>query len=586
LISIPSLFGGFSGDDLIQRLTLEGRIPDYRLGIFELYDFTPPNMPARDLIDLGMFPWFTGPELSLRFFRPLSSASLALDHVLFGRSPVLSHLQSWLWVVLMAIAAASLYQRWFSRGAALASALVFGLSTAHGTPTAWLASRHTLLGASFGVFALWAWVKWREDEWRPGALLGSVFLLCSLLASESGLVAVLLLACHELATRGLRRGWAGAAPFVLLGLAYLAFYVAFGYGAEGSSFYISPFATPLAYLRVASWSIPALCTELLVGVPSALASFVPELRGAYVVLGIGAAAAVGGIVFAGRNDLPKAARRTCLWLAAASFLGLFALVGAPVTGRVLPLPAFGAAAIAGNALWLAWTRARRQLPEAGSLHPGRSDAPAAAAGRRPVNLWWAAVGILALLQLGVSPLLRMGVAFQFRKMALDQRELAERADVGVCRDRGFLYLLTGADPSVSLYAAAAVLFYTPDKGGAERWRVLAMAPQTLRLERPGPNRVALEVLDLPRRQNPFEQLYRSSDDPLREGSRVDLGELAVRVAAVEGGAFNRAEFDFRRELESMPTCWLAWSGGRLGVVPLPKVGESVTVAYEPGPMGI
>src|SRR5688572_16562650 len=84
LISIPSLFSGFSGDDLVQRLVLEGRVVGYAMGPLGLYDFTPPSFPAQKLIDAGMFPWFASPELSLRFLRPVSSASLWLDHLLFG----------------------------------------------------------------------------------------------------------------------------------------------------------------------------------------------------------------------------------------------------------------------------------------------------------------------------------------------------------------------------------------------------------------------------------------------------------------------------------------------------------------------
>jgi hypothetical protein len=571
-ISIPSLFAGFSSDDLVHRLVLEEQLPSYRLGALELYDFTPPRLPSATLIDQGMFPWFASPELSLRFLRPVSSASLALDHVLFGRAPLLAHLQSWLWMVLLAAAAARLYQRWFGPGAALASALVFALSTVHGAPTAWLASRHTLLGASFAVLALWAWVRWREDGWRPGAALGLSFLLCSLLSSESGLVGVVLLVSYQLATRGVRRGLVGALPFLFLGVGYLALYVGLGYGARGSSFYVSPFKTPLDYLAIALYSVPALCAELLVGVPSAVPAFIPAARLPFMFLGLGASAALGALLYACRSELSKTVQRTLIWLGAGCFVGLFALVGAPVTGRVLPLPALGAAALVGNALWLAWHHTRQSSADMGR--------------RRHVKAWWGALAALGVFHFGLSPLLRVGVAFQFRQMALDQQRLAEEADLGACGERGSLYLLTGADPTLALYTAAALRFYTPGKAGAERLRVLNMAPQALRLDRLGPSRLVLEVLERPRRDNPFERLYRPEGDPLLTGAHLELPEVAVQVEAAERGVFDRARFDFRRELESMPACLLAWKGGRLSALPMPKVGESVTLAHELGPMGL
>jgi hypothetical protein len=570
-ISLPSLFVGFYGDDLVQRLVLEGQIPGYALGAFELYDFTPPRFDIARSIDAGMFPWFTSAELSLRFLRPLTSASLALDHVMFGRNPLLAHLQSWCWMLLLAAAAANLYQRWFTRGAALVSALVFALSTVHGAPTAWLASRHTLIAASLAVSALWAWVKYREDGVRAGALLGPAFSIGSLLASESGLCGVLLLVCYELASRGWRRGFGGASLFSLIGLAYLASYAGLGYGARGSSFYVSPFNAPLDYLGIALWSVPALCAELLLGAPSALAAFVPEARAAFVLASLAASAALAAIAFAGRTQLSPSARRTLSWLTASSFVALFALVGAPVTGRVLPLPAFGAAALIGNAFWLVWHRAR-----------AKADGGAS----RRFNAWWLALATLGLLHFGLSPLLRLGVTFQFRQMAIDQQRLAEQADVGACGERGSLYLLTGADPIIALYASAALLFHTPSKGGAERLRVLSMAPQAVRLERSEPSTLSLQVLDLPRRQNAFERLYRPPDDPLLAGASVALSEVTVRVEAADAGVYDRARFEFRAEPELMPACFLVWRGGRLAALPLPQVGASVRVDHEIGPMGL
>jgi hypothetical protein len=506
----------------------------------------------------------------------VSSASLWLDHVLFGRNAVLSHLQSWLGVVLLAATGASLYQRWFTRGAALASALVFALSTVHGTPTAWLASRHTLLEAVFALLALWCWVRFREDGRARFAWLAPGFLIAGLLASESGLVGVLLLAVYEVGTRGLRRGLPGAAGFALLGLGYLAAYLALGYGPKGSSFYISPFAAPLDYLAIAVWSVPALCTELLLAIPSVLAWFAPAARAPLGLAGLAAAAALASIISVFRARLTPEARRTLGWLAIWTFVALFALIGAPVTGRVLPLPAFGAAAIVGNAIWLVGSGVRRPSPMAAAP-------PALAPASR---WWWAALIPLVALHLGLSPLLRLGWPLQYRQMAADQQRFAERADVGSCASGGSAYLLTGADPAIALYAAAALSFHTPDKAGAERFRVLAMVPQRLALERPEPNVLTLEVLDPPRRDNPFERLYRPANDPLLTGDRVELADVTVQVERAEAGVFQRARFEFRRAPDAPGTCLLVWREGRLETLPPPGVGESVTLAHEPGPMGL
>jgi len=576
IISLPCFFSGFTNDDLVHRLVLERRLPGYELGPFGLYDFTPPGLAAPQQIDAGTFPWFASPELALRFLRPVSSLSLAVDHWLFGRDPALSHLQSWLWMLLLAGVGASLYQRWFTRRAALASALVFALSTVHGTPTAWLASRHTLIAAALSMLALWAWVRFREQGQVRLAPLAGLCLVGALLASESGLVGVALLASYELGTRGLGRGLRGAAPFALLGLLYLGAYVLLGYGAKGSSFYVSPFSAPLEYAVIALWSVPALVAELLLGAPSLLASFVPAARGAFVLAALAAAAALAALLTSSRSRLAPEARRTLGWLAAWAFVGLFALVGAPVAGRVLPLPAFGAAALMGHAIVLVWGRSR----------PAPAPALVAAAAGSASRWWWAALVPLVLLQLGLSPLLRVGQALMLRQQAEVQRRLAEQADVGACAQGGSLYLLTGSDPTLAIYAAAALRFYTPLEAGAERLRVLSMAPQAVALGRPEPSVLTIEVQGAPRRDNPFERLYRPASDPLLTGARVELPELSVHVERAEAGVFQRARFEFRRELDGDATCLVAWKGGRLTSVALPAVGESVTVEHEPGPMGM
>jgi hypothetical protein len=147
-------------------------------------------------------------------------------------------------------------------------------------------------------------------------------------------------------------------------------------------------------------------------------------------------------------------------------------------------------------------------------------------------------------------------------------------------------LLNAADPALAIYAGAALRFYTPSKAGAERLRVLSMAPQAVALGRPEPSVLTLEVLDLPRRDNPFERLYRPPDDPLLTGARVVLPDVTARVERAEAGVFLRTRFEFQRDLDAPGTCLLVKRGGRLRVLPPPRVGESITLAHEPGPMGL
>jgi hypothetical protein len=90
LASVPTLWVGFVGDDLLQRLMLEHRLPGFGDGFWRSYEFTPQSLPTSEQVTRGLLPWFTDPELRIRFFRPLTSASLAMDAWCFGRNAALA----------------------------------------------------------------------------------------------------------------------------------------------------------------------------------------------------------------------------------------------------------------------------------------------------------------------------------------------------------------------------------------------------------------------------------------------------------------------------------------------------------------
>jgi hypothetical protein len=187
----------------------------------------------------------------------------------------------------------------------------------------------------------------------------------------------------------------------------------------------------------------------------------------------------------------------------------------------------------------------------------------------------------------MSPLVRLGMIANFAKSADTQKRLALEADVGACAKRGSIYLINGSDPTLTLYAPSAILFHAPEKAGAERLRVLSMAPQPHRVSRITSDAVELEVLSPPRRSNLFELLFRDpSRHPLQVGQMVNLGELVVQVDAVSGGLFTRARLQFERDLDHTEAGFMAWRHGRLESVPVPRVGQSLRIEFEPGPMGL
>jgi hypothetical protein len=573
--SLPALGVKFASDDITHRLMLEGKVPGYVGGWLGLYDFTPPAQPASAMIEQGMFPWFTDPNFSLRFLRPLSSATLGLDHALFGRNPMAAHAHGLLWMLVLAFAAGGLFRRWLAPPAAALAAIIFGLSGVHGIPVSWLASRHTLVAAAFGALSLWAWARYREDEHKPSVVWAVFALVASLLSSESGLVTVTLIAGYEVAARGLRAGLTRAALPIGIGVAYVLAYAALGYGARASTFYVSPFQNPVDYLVAAGLGVPALIAELLTGVPSIFAGLGGTT--ALIVVGaVGLAAAAGVyLLYRPLGAMVPAKQRTLLrGLALGAVVGSVALVGAPVSGRVLPLPALAAAAIMGQALWASWTLARGRASVTVSPLP------------RGHKRWWTATVVLALFQLVLSPCMRVIMAPNFNASADALEGIAREADVGACQRGGSIYVANGSDPTLTLYGAAALIFYTPEKAGAEHFRVLSMAPQAQRLSRLSPESVELEVLGEPRQLNPFENLFRGANSPLPLQTDLHLGELTARVEQANANLFTRVRFEFTGGIDPSKHCLLVWRDKRLQNVAWPTAGAPLEIAHERGLMGL
>jgi hypothetical protein len=566
--TIPALKVGFTNDDLIHRLWLEGRIPEVRPSVWSLYDFSGAGLSFRQLRDLGSFPWFAHESLSLRFLRPLASASLALDHLLFGRQAILAHLQSFIWFGMLVGLASVLYARWFSGSEGRLAALLYAIAGVHGMPTAWLAARHTLLAAVSGLAALWAWARWREDRWQPGRVLAPVACLLGLLESESALAGLFLLVMYELGTgRDWRARLAGSAKFVGIGILYVWGYTTLGYGVTGSSMYVSPLNAPGQYLAVALTRVPVAFCEVFGGIPSILDGAAPRTRPFLVTWGLLTVALSGATLWSWRARMARAQRVAVVWLGVSAVLSPLLLVETMVSGRVLLLPLFGAAAVVAQILVLAWELVRR------------------GAGLRR----WSAVGLLGLFgiaHLGISPTMRVMLPLALGRFGNRLQEMAEQADLATCTSGGVVYLLTGADPGLSLYLAPALVFYTPHKAQAKALRVLSMAPHDQRLTRVGPRALELAVSGEPRRSTDFERLYRPRSSPLTPGQSCGMEGLRAEVIAARDGLANVVRFDFDRPLEAPSLCFAAWREGRVSSVRVPSAGQSILLPHEPGPFGM
>ena len=565
VLSIPTLTVGLTFDDLIHRLSLEGQLEVLPASWFTLYDFTGRGLTPRQLADLGAVPWFVQADLSLRFFRPLSSLTLALDHAAFGRWSLPAHLHSLVWLAVLLGFVSSLYGRLLRPPTARLAGILYAVAGVHAIPSAWLASRHTLVAATFSVIALWAWSRFREDAWRPGAALAGSALALSLLSSEAWLAGVVFLVFYEW---GRDADWRarllGSSAFLGAGALYVAVYAGAGYGIRGSGMYVSPLSAPGEYLRVALTRMPLAFAELFGGLPSMLGGVAPVVVPVLAGSGVALLLLLVGVLFALRRRLDADERRALAWLGAAATVSPFVLIGTAVTGRVLPVPLIGAAALTARALTLSWQALREDATRRRWL-------------LAPVVL------LLGALHLGVSPLVRVGLPLVFAEAGRELRRVARTADVGSCADGGRIYLLTAADPALSLFLGPAVKFYTPEKAHAERLRILTVVVHDLELTRVGERAFELEVLGQPRRTHDFEQLYRARSAPLEPGQTFTAEELSVRILDASNGLYTRARFELQASLDAPSVCFVAWHDHRVQPIKMPAVGQRIVVPREEGP---
>jgi hypothetical protein len=561
LLALPALTAPLLEDDVIHRGMLLEKAPGVHWSAFELYDFVGgATRPASLMRDRGLLPWFTDENLKLRFFRPLSSAVLAVEARLFGERTWPARLHSLVWFFAILALVAALHRRFLSTSTASVATLVYALAAGHALPVSWIAARHALVCAAFSLLVFWLHLRAREDGWRPARWLAPLVLAVGLLGGEMTLGAVALIGAWEIFGRRdrIRDVALALAPIASVTVVYLGCYVAMDYGARGSGAYTGLDAGWPGVLTVVRHFL-LLVGELVAATPSdafGLATARAQTSGALW----GATMAFVLLVvyrfarpFADPRDV-AAMRWMPVAAAAAALPGALALVG----GRVLTLALVPSTAVVAVALVHGATAVRRRGV------------------RTLVSAVMAvAIAALALGHFLIAPAMKAIIGFELARIAREQHDLAART--APCR--GVMVLVAAADPVVSTYVPATL---SVRDRGPERLRVLSMAGGDHRIDNVTRTGFDLTTRGSDRVRSVWERLYRSG--PLPAGSRVRVAGLDAKVIEDRGGAPVRVRFDFGEPLGSAHLCLLQWRDG--GIVPLrpPAPGETIALPYEPGPM--
>ena len=254
-------------DDYLHAAMVEGTFPGQR-GPFDLYDFVDDGDRAL-LAERGLLPWWSHPQLTIRFLRPLSSALLWMVHRVSSHGALPMHLHSLAWWLAAVLAVGALYNRFFSPRVALLGTAMFAVSPCHALPLAWVANSETLVALVFGALALSWQMRFRGGAGLRDAAIATLFFTLSLLGGgEYALAFGGYVLAIEVVHR--RRGTLlsraldhlqGVLPFLVPAGAYLVVRSALHYGAVGSGFYSDPFRDPTAFVRLAPYRVVALLAD-------------------------------------------------------------------------------------------------------------------------------------------------------------------------------------------------------------------------------------------------------------------------------------------------------------------------------------
>jgi hypothetical protein len=553
IVHLPTLWAPLMLDDHAQRAMVEGRYPLYSGSPFDLYDFISDANRA-ELLERGIIPWWTQPGLVVRFFRPLSSALVWLDHLLLGRAAIAQHAHSLLWWALGSFAVHALLRRSLPRRAALIGTAIFALAPCHAVPIVWIANREVLLSTALGALALIVYSRWREEgRWRD-ALLALFLFAVAMSAGEYTLCFggyVLAIECVR-RRDGVVRRVLSLACFALPAIAYFAAHRLLAYGAHGSGFYRDPLHDFGAYASGAPRRLAVLLGVAWLGLDDTTWS----TASLWLVGALVASAALALAIPLARTirGLDAEARPRARWLLLGSFLSLPPVLAVEPFARVLPIAMIGVSALVALVVDRAWF-------------------PPAPDPRRGV----AELAGLVAMWLGFAHIVRapLDTWLAIRAASASASEFAAKMES--VRDRAgqhsTVVVVRAGSGLATLFAPLMLGEATP-----ERWRVLSVGAGRALLLRTGERSLELVASPLPLFPMGPRDLFRDFDGSLKAGDQVELGGMRAKVLQLDDQSMpRRLRFDFDTDLESPSILWLVegLSGFREQKLPRTGYGEPI-----------
>ena len=571
IVSLPVLWLYLDADDYFQVLYLEHE-PGL-LGLsrkpWDLFSYAQSRELNLTLRDQGIWPWWSSPGALISFFRPLTSLTRWLDHLLWPRAVPLMQLHSVLWFGALISVVARVYrqlvpatlgahgalakERASTWVATLALAL-FAFDEARVGTVGWLCNRNALVALAFGFAALSAHHELRSRGERVVGWLGPLWLALALLGGETALqvVGYLLAYALYLDPGSRRERCVSLLPYVPVLLAWAVLYAVLGYGSRGSGFYLDPLHSPGTYLSFLPERLLIYTLALFAGVSADWFNLLPlfHISARPYLLPLAVVLAVA--LIAALRPLYLRDRHVRFW-ALGALLAAFPVCAVSPSDRMLTGSGLGGMALL--AMFL------------GSLVDRTYPRP-----RRWVVLFASILTVCnVLIPLGVRP--------KLLTMFDDFDELLAHADESIPRTpevtQQTVVLLNPPFDTFGIFFPLYRAWHGLPQPKSFRW--LAIGVCDLRITRVDERSFKLAPSD-GFLSNSSQLMLRSLDDVMPVGSRVDLGDVSIEVLSLTADA-RPAEIlaRFSRPLESASFLWLRWQEHAYEPLALPAVGESLVL---------
>jgi len=555
-LALPALSVGWILDDYYHRSVLLGtsRLRDLIGPPSEMFRFFRGD-PVRTgrVMDVGLFPWWTDPNIKGEFLQALTVLTHRLDYALWPNSPALMHAQSLLWLGAAVAVAAAFYRRMLGpTWIAGAAALLFALDDSRGATVGWLANRNVLVAATFGVSAVIAHDRRRRDGSRPAALLAPLLLLAALCSKEEGIGTCAYLASYALFVdpRGRWRGGLALWPYAVTVVSWAALRASWGYGVHDMGLYIDPLTDAGRFVAAVFARLPIL----LMGQWSPIRADLGTVLRPSMVVGLWwfASAFLGLLAFA-TAPLLRRDRVARFWAAGMLFAAIPVCATAPMD-RLLTFVGIGASGLLAQYLafvfgglpgasWrvqataLAWFLVAVHAVFAPISLPFRAG--------NPVGPGWVEAKLYVRTPLGPS-LEDRTVVIVNAPSVMNATYLILRREVSGLAGPRHTRVLAPAMPSVTIRRLDERTLAIRPEGGYLRWTL--------------------------------DQVFRSERRPFTLGEQVRLTGMTVTITDLTtDGRPADATFRFDVPLESPTLLWLCFRGDGFEPFTPPGVGQETEI---------